>query len=263
MFLAQIREQYGTMSKSQRKIAHFVETRYDEVAFEAVASIAGKIGTSSATVVRFCHALGYAGYSALQKEIQAFLLAGRDGTRAGTMAQEPAFDLPQMEAVARLMMTAERVFIVGFNESFGTAAELLHALDMVREKVVFTRLHVGDWNEIVEQLSPRTVMVVVSFTPQYYYTHRWFQRAQNAGCPTVVFTNAPLSPYNGQANHLVRFDLACRQDAYLYDLTPVSAYLYRMMSYIYENYPTKGRKRGPQYYLDEPLGIFGSREEKP
>jgi DNA-binding MurR/RpiR family transcriptional regulator len=65
-----ITSSFSGLTKKQKEVARFVlDTEY-LVAFASVAEVAQKVGVSTATVVRFCQALGYEGYPHLQAAIR-------------------------------------------------------------------------------------------------------------------------------------------------------------------------------------------------
>lgn len=59
------------MTKSDAKIASYFLQNTNIFAFETLEGIADKIGTSTASVIRFCHRLGFSGYKAFQNMVRA------------------------------------------------------------------------------------------------------------------------------------------------------------------------------------------------
>ncbi|MEC0304491.1 MurR/RpiR family transcriptional regulator [Terribacillus saccharophilus] len=59
------------LTEAQRRIADYVVQHPMEVAFLTVDKLASTVGTSTATIMRFSAAVGYSGFSELQKELQA------------------------------------------------------------------------------------------------------------------------------------------------------------------------------------------------
>jgi DNA-binding MurR/RpiR family transcriptional regulator len=68
-FFVRVTELYDSLSKTNRRIADYVASRFDEVIFSSVASIAAELGTSEATIVRFAQTLGYSGFPDLKREL--------------------------------------------------------------------------------------------------------------------------------------------------------------------------------------------------
>ena len=63
LFDAKISAAYSGLTYSQRKVANYVQEKYEDVAFETLEKLAAKAGVSTTTVIRFSRALGYSGYS--------------------------------------------------------------------------------------------------------------------------------------------------------------------------------------------------------
>jgi DNA-binding MurR/RpiR family transcriptional regulator len=62
---------FSDLSPKQRRLARFFLDHEDEVAFASANYIGAQVGASPATVVRFCRALGYEGFTDLQTAIRA------------------------------------------------------------------------------------------------------------------------------------------------------------------------------------------------
>lgn len=70
LFDAKISAAYSGLTYSQRKVANYVQEKYEDVAFETLEKLAAKAGVSTTTVIRFSRALGYSGYSEMQEDIK-------------------------------------------------------------------------------------------------------------------------------------------------------------------------------------------------
>lgn len=70
MYRQRIRDQYDHLSRSYRKVADFILSRYFEVSFMTAAQLAYVVDVDTTTVVRFSQRLGYDGYPELLHEIR-------------------------------------------------------------------------------------------------------------------------------------------------------------------------------------------------
>ena len=61
---------FDNLPPKQRQLARFFLENEDFVAFASANDIGERVGTSAATVVRFCRALGYEGYTDLQAAVR-------------------------------------------------------------------------------------------------------------------------------------------------------------------------------------------------
>ncbi len=67
---------YESLSKQNKRVCAFIRRNHLKAAFLTAAEVAEQAGVSPATVVRFSTAMGFSGFSALQKELQAMAAAG-------------------------------------------------------------------------------------------------------------------------------------------------------------------------------------------
>ena len=68
--LMHITERMPSLSKGQKRIAHFILEHYDQAAFMTAFRLGQTVGVSESTVVRFAAELGFDGYPQLQKVMQ-------------------------------------------------------------------------------------------------------------------------------------------------------------------------------------------------
>lgn len=64
-----IKDNYNTLTKAEKKIANFVLTSPDRIVYGTMNDIKKAVHVGDATIIRFCHKLGYSGYSDLKIEI--------------------------------------------------------------------------------------------------------------------------------------------------------------------------------------------------
>ncbi|HWQ59297.1 MAG TPA: MurR/RpiR family transcriptional regulator [Clostridia bacterium] len=217
-----IHTNYADMTKSQRKIVHFMQLNRQDMLFDSLAAFSGKVECSEATVVRFARQLGYSGYADMQDAMHGELLAQAnratsdararkgeshfaplvDGAAQRIKAMYDELDMTEFEAVCRAVMEAENVLLVGYMDSFGTAAHALHLLDDIRPNVDFARLLL-ETNEVYRRIHKKTAMLVVSFAPHYTYTHTLLDLALQRGSTTLLITDSKLNSLARMASHVI------------------------------------------------------------
>src|SRR5512137_1842587 len=69
-FTRLISERYSQLTKSEKRIADYLRKNQDESAFLAAGEVAGRLGLSEATIVRFARTLGFGGYPAMRVVLQ-------------------------------------------------------------------------------------------------------------------------------------------------------------------------------------------------
>ena len=67
--LIRIKDMIPRMSKSQKKIAFYIQNEYETAVFMTAAELGKETGVSESTIVRFASALGYDGYPEFQKAL--------------------------------------------------------------------------------------------------------------------------------------------------------------------------------------------------
>ncbi len=67
-----ILKKYDSLSKQQKKIADYIIRHSDEVVFLSITRLAGVLGVSEATIVRFAQNLGYKGFPELKSDLVSY-----------------------------------------------------------------------------------------------------------------------------------------------------------------------------------------------
>lgn len=73
-YSSRIQENYSSLTKTQKKIANFVQANQAQAAEMSITQLAKKTGTSTAAVTRFCQALKYSGYGEFKVYLQQTVL---------------------------------------------------------------------------------------------------------------------------------------------------------------------------------------------
>ena len=73
-YSSKVTEVLSSLTHSQRTVANYVLENLDAMPFATLDDAAMSIGVSTTTVIRFARALGYSGYSDMQKDIQSEML---------------------------------------------------------------------------------------------------------------------------------------------------------------------------------------------
>lgn len=77
-FRQRLEENYPTLTKSEQRIASYVLSDYNQVAFLSAAELAQRMEVSEATVVRFAQSLGFSGFPELRQHLQELFVARVD-----------------------------------------------------------------------------------------------------------------------------------------------------------------------------------------
>lgn len=231
------------LSKKHQDIARFVLDNPDAVAFGSANMVGAKTGTSAATVVRFCQALGYEGYIQLQEVIRERMSQQRAAmqhlersmversTDSDLLIRVLATDIhniertailanrDRMEAAAEDIRRARQVLIVGS----GLAAMLVEYLAYSLLRLdVSARSVTGGEEPLAIALAfvqPDDVVIGISFRRRPRYTEKALEQARVVGAKSIGIADSELSPLFSVADY--RFLVAI--DNMAHSPSPVAA----------------------------------------
>jgi len=205
-------------SPTQRTIAQFLLTRFDEAVFLTAAGLAKRIGTSEASVVRFARSLGYGGFPEFREDLQvhfrekvrpidrmergpgiprkpeAILDRVIEQAQNNIRETRKQLDASALEAAARALAGATARYVLGLNASVSVAELLGHHLRKMLPNVrVLTE---GGPILFDETLSVGAGDAVVAFSyPRYAkWTGEVVRHAKTRKATTIAVTDSRLAP---------------------------------------------------------------------
>ena len=200
----------GDLTPTERRIAEAVIAEPTLLAFGTVSDLAGRVGTSRPSVVRFANKLGFDGYSNLQQHVREELshqlarpsdrirredeasLPIKDKIRDALGAVFDAYDDGQVAELAAVLVQAKNIWILSGETSQAGAYALHSGLSMVR-----TGVRALDEHSVGTDLSdtgPGDVAVVIDF---FRYRRQVVNAARafaNSGAGVIAITDSALSP---------------------------------------------------------------------
>ena len=208
------------LTPAMRRIAQAIHDNPAVVLEKTISQIAQACGTSVASVVRFCRAVGVSGYAELRmslatelgKEAAQFgsgLTLGAEIARTDTLEEMAAkvaslemlaieetvssLDFKALERVVAALEQAQRILLFGIGASHFVAQDLHHKLFRVGRNVfLMTDAHEA-WTAAL--LSPEhTVAIGFSHSGVTADTVQFLDLAHQNGALTVAVTAAPDSP---------------------------------------------------------------------
>ena len=72
--LIRLNQNYGKLSKGQKRLADFITAHYDQAVSMTAARLGQQVGVSESTTVRFAMQLGYAGYPEFQRALEEMVM---------------------------------------------------------------------------------------------------------------------------------------------------------------------------------------------
>lgn len=231
---ALIVEGQDRLTARQRDAAHYLTDHPHEVALNTVAALAKQSGIPSSAFIRLAQALGFNGFSDVQKLFKQPLQQAGGGSfkerirhyrgeqlledptdvgamlaafsRANIVSLEHLAEGQQVEALEAsiaLLQQARTIFVVGMRRSFPMAAYLSYALSRVGRRAVHISGLGGSLREQVGALHADDVLVAISFPPYAAETVHACQQAVAARTPIVALTDSLLSPIGQSASVMI------------------------------------------------------------
>lgn len=210
----------ASFTPTMRRIARAIRDNPAIVLEKTISQIADACGTSVASVVRFCRAVGVSGYAELRMSLATEL--GREAAQFGSgltlgaeiartdtledMASKVAsleilaieetvssLDFQTLERVVAALEQAQRILLFGIGASHMVAQDLHHKLFRVgRNAFLLADAHEA-WSAAL--LSPsQTVAIGFSHSGTTADTVRFLELARQSGALTVAITGSPESP---------------------------------------------------------------------
>jgi len=206
------------LTKKQKEVARFTLDNDHFVAFASVAEVAQKVGVSTATVVRFCQALGYEGYPHLQAAIRQTF--PHFTTRIQRLEARLPFPLPEGDLLARVCAAdisnikrtmesvdpetfetavseigrATSILVVGEGLSAPPALFFAHSLKVMGFPVQAMTTGGAPLSLEVSTLKPGDLLVGIGLWRYSRETVEAMQRAKEIGIKGIAITDSEVSP---------------------------------------------------------------------
>ena len=247
--LMRIRDMIPRMSKSQKKIAFYIQNEYETAVFMTAAELGKETGVSESTIVRFASALGYEGYPEFQKALvecvknklssvqkidekygrstqseilTSVLNADMDKIRDTIKNLNPsAFDL-----TVDILLRARNVYIMGLRSNEPLAAFLHFYLNMVRPGCVLVNsTSVTETFEQMIRINEEDAFVGISFPRYSMRTLKAMEFANDRRASVIAITDSAHSPMTlySTCNLYARSDMVSIVDSLVAPLSVINA----------------------------------------
>ena len=231
-----IRDRQDQLTPRQKAIGQYILHHPESPAFLSIVELAQKIGVSEATIVRFSHNLGYAGYSHLSSEIQqAIQLEYGSGDRfklgrslEGIYARKNDDSLfsrvisSEIDNLIRLAesvrssqfhdcvertLKADHLAVVGCQASYALAVHMYQMIVKLLDQAdLFTQRSIHTTAKL-HQYGKNSMLYLFSF-PRYPKEGTDIAAAaKKRGAYVVVVTNSQLSPAAQLADQTILIDV--------------------------------------------------------
>ncbi len=237
-----IRTQYAQLTKQQKKVAEHLLENPELFMNNTASSVGEQIGVSETTIIRFCYALEYSGFSQLQKEVFAEQL--RNEKNALTHHQETAkrfknnqhfftevvkeslgriegmlgtISETAFEKVLQSISKSKKVLTVGLRSSYAPAHWLAFSLRMLCEDAQVYNQNTDDIVQLSSRMDKQWVLIAFSFKRYSKETLDIVRLAKNKGAYIVAITDDVLAPVSQNADIVLQVPST---DSSTLDVTP-------------------------------------------
>ncbi|MHC0035386.1 MurR/RpiR family transcriptional regulator [Pseudoneobacillus sp. C159] len=226
-----VQEKYNDFSKGLKKVAQYFLSNPESFAVHSAEQVGCQINVSETTVIRFCHALGYSGFSALQKDIQEQLIHRQSSSlyeyfEKNNMDKDQDFSRKMMlkdaevisqtaerlsgedfELAVEKLTHSERILVSGIRSSHAMAHWFSFSLDLIRGNVRLYRPDIDDIILRIREMDPNSVFVAFSFHRYALETINIAKEAKRLGAFVIAITDSEVAPIREHADVLLTIQL--------------------------------------------------------
>lgn len=226
-----IRKQYSNLTASQKIITKLVLDKPGLMAVHPAKKIAEMTSTSEATVIRFCYALGYSGYSELQDEIRKSLLLPdqqkgpmqkyhdssaevltRENFIQHAMEADLAYIQQELERVdyelykeaVESIVRAEKIVIIGLRWCHIPAKWLYSTLNAIKGNTYLYTGAADNADYLITEREQKWLVIALSFPRHPSETISFVHAAKQVEAQVLAITEGELSPISQLADLLLK-----------------------------------------------------------
>jgi len=206
---------YDGLTKSEQKIADYLMSYSDKFIYMTLSELSEGIGVGEATIVRFCHKLGYEGFQHLKFEISKSTMEMTHAVENSIVStvresiinvvENTAITL-KPEAIAeavRILKASQRITFIGVGASGIAALEAQNRFLRIGLYVhAVTDPHFQMMNAATAK--PDDALVAISLSGSTTDIIETVKLARKNGCRVIALTNSPLSLLSKHADCIVQ-----------------------------------------------------------
>jgi DNA-binding MurR/RpiR family transcriptional regulator len=223
---ARIGKVYMGLSKAHRKAADYVLANVFRSATMSIDELADAVGISVATANRFARALGFDGYPQFRAELVSgfeSMLEPVEKLRSEVLRPSTSTEIisaslsedidnisatrrglvpEQCEQAVKMILQAERIFIMGYGASSYLAGLMMHGLEPFCRNIK-CNIGSGGSTDSARQLfkyNSKDLFIGISFPRYVEDIVTFMQRLGNRGVPMLAITDSARSPLASLAN---------------------------------------------------------------
>ncbi len=214
-FIERVAEHFDELTKSHKDVANYFLYNLDKVAVNTLEELAGIVGVSTTTIIRFAKQMGYSGFTELQKDAQNIVLnkEKESGNSEGTEARDPDCFLKEsferdirnieytmknlrqedLDQASRMMMGAENLYIMGMRMAFSAAYYSFASWGRMRKNIRLLHWTGMEYPEEMMSMKSGDVCLIFSFPRYVTSLVRLMRWMKNQGVQIILVTSGTYS----------------------------------------------------------------------
>ncbi|NIF32387.1 MurR/RpiR family transcriptional regulator [Enterobacter sp. Cy-643] len=218
----------SALTESERRLDNYLQEHFNEIPYHGIVDVSGNAAVSKATIGRFLNKMGFTGYAAFrrvveatlseQKMISPYTLATRPQTRPRRATEEIVaefnhnvshlfehfkgnVDLKSLDQFIDIILDNERkLFVVGPSSSHAMATHFVTLVQYFRDRVTLLNLNAGEVPKALMNLGENDVLIVFSYYRFNNMALRIAELFRDKKATVVLITNSGSNPYGKFCN---------------------------------------------------------------
>lgn len=247
--LKKFEDSMDSYSKSQKLIARYILNHYEKAAYMTAAKLAGIVGVSESTVVRFAIELGFDGYPKFQKSLQELIRTKLTAIQRMEITSDrigeadiltsvlqndmdkikqtlEEIDKSAFQNAVNKILSAEKIYILGIRSCAALSGFLGFYFNLIFDNVRL--IQTSSASEMFEQIlrvNEKDVVIGISFPRYSKRTLKVMQYAKSKGGNIIAITDSKFSPIAEIADEslLARSDMASFVDSLIAPFSVINA----------------------------------------
>lgn len=221
-----IEDYFPMLSKGQQKVACFIRDNLAYSSSHSASDIGKRAGTSETTVIRFCYAIGLAGFAQLQKEIGMLVFEQNSDSslRYYVASKQSLFEEQQLAEIVmgqisrqiiyvaeniepeqfngftKQLHEADTIYLIGSGASSFAVQWLQFTLNILRPNVQLVTTEASSLIRLMHQVTSRSVVLVVSLHRYASESISLAKSFQEQGAYVMAITDSSVAPIHEYAD---------------------------------------------------------------
>lgn len=209
-----VKKNFEGLSPGQKKVATYFLENKEQASYDTIAKIAREVGISETTVIRLSYALGFNGFSEMQKSLQLEILKNSTQQEPPKELEEAEecnpylqiieqdihnlkqmqrhLDIQEVEKVIQSLIQADKVVVVGARTSHAAANWFALTLGFLREDVRLASTNAFKYDELLS-VTENTVVFSIFFPRYSKETYQYAKTAKEQGATLITVTDNKFS----------------------------------------------------------------------